>query len=283
MNLASTANPVQRATALLLCVLLCALCPAAYGDTDSTASDREPVGKVTGISASASQDRIPIVSNNVVRSNEVLTTNRSGRLRVQLDDGSILSLGSDTQFKVLKHDAASGDTVVNLAAGRLRSRVVKLRKSGTKFQVSTPQARITVVGTDFFLDVSPEQTQVVVYSGIVLVNAANGGSPLDVAAGQMTTVTRRGISRLTLTPEDFEQETMAETALPNEISPATSAAATENAPVQKTHSHLKRNVVIGAVIAAGAIAGAAAARGGGSSQTQTAPASQPSIPTIPPH
>ena len=283
MNSPATRDWFKGATAMLLCVLLAGLCPAAYAENTM---DRDPVGKVTGVSSSALQDRIPIVTNNVVRTNELLATNRSGRLRVQLDDGSILSMGSDTQFRILKHDPASGDTVVNLSAGRLRSRVVKLRKAGTKFQVITPQARITVVGTDFFLDVGPEHTQVVVYTGIVLVNAANGASPLDVAAGQMTTISRAGISRLTLTSEDFEEETIAETALPNEISHPASGTEVENvrenATVEKAHSHLRRNVVIGAVIAVGAITGIAVGHHG-SSSTPSAQPTQPSIPSIPPH
>lgn len=276
MNRASLRSRHSRGTALLLCFLLSPLCPVAYSGTDNS-NDREPVGRVTGISSSASQNGTPVAMKNVVRTNEVLATNRSGRVRIQLDDGSILSAGSESQFRIIKHDGSSGETVLNLSAGRLRSRVVKVRKAGTQFQVITPQARISVVGTDFFLDVSPERTQVVVYSGIVLVNSLSGGSPLDVAAGQTTSIERRRSSRLSLISEDFEQETMAQTALPDELSQAGKAA-----PVEKTHSHLRRNALIGAAIAVGAITGGIMARRGGS-QTQSSPSSQPSTPTIPPH
>jgi len=276
MNRASIRNRLSRGTALLLCFLLSPFCPAAYGGSNSN-DDREPVGKVTGISSWASQNGTPVAMKNVVRTNEVLATNRSGRVRIQLDDGSILSVGSESQFRIVKHDGSSGETLLNLTAGRLRSRVVKLRKAGTNFQVITPHARISVVGTDFFLDVSPERTQVIVYSGIVLVNATSGGSPLDVAAGQTTTIERKRTSRLSLTPEDLEQETIAETAVPDELSQAGSAA-----PVERTHSHLRRNALIVAAIAVGAIAGGVMARRGGS-QPQSSQPSQPSIPTIPPN
>lgn len=261
-------------TAVLLCFVISPLCPAAYSGTDS--HDHEPVGKITGISSSALQNGSPAAMQDLVRSNELIATNKSGRLRVQLGDGSILSIGSQTQVRVAKHDALTGETLLNVTTGRLRSRVVKLRKAGTKFQVITPQGQVSVVGTDFFLDVSPERTQVVVYTGIVLVNAMNGGSPLDVAAGQTTTIERKGTSRLTLTSEDYEQETIAQTALPDEVSENASAA-----PARSTHSHLRRNALIGAVIAVGAITGGVLARHGGS-QTPPQP-SQPSIPSIPPH
>ena len=264
--------------ALLMCLFLSPLCPAAYSDS----VEHDPAGKVTGISRSASEDSTPASLKDVVRTNELLSTNKSGRLRVQLDDGSILSIGSESQVRVAKHQASTGETIINLSSGRLRSRVVKVRKAGTHFQVVTPQARISVVGTDFFLDVAPGRTQVVVYSGIVLVGANAGGSAVDVAAGQMTTVDHNGISRLILTPEDYEQETIAETALPEEIRPAASEAASTQTS-EKPHSHLRRNLLIGAVVAGGALVGGVVAMRGSSSSNQPSSPSQPTIPSIPPH
>lgn len=269
---------VRCAAALLMCFLLSPLCPSAYGDS----VDHEPAGKVTGVSRSASEESTPASVKDVVRTNELLSTNKSGRMRVQLDDGSILSIGSETQVRVTKHDSSTGETVIDLRSGRLRSRVVKVRKAGTHFQVLTPQGRISVVGTDFFLDVAPERTQLVVYSGIVLAGANSGGSAVDVAAGQMTTLDRNGISRLVLTPEDYEQETIAETALPEEIQPVTSQAASTTTG-EKPHSHLRRNILIGAVVAGGALVGGVVAMRGSSSTTPSSSSSQSSIPSIPPH
>jgi ferric-dicitrate binding protein FerR (iron transport regulator) len=202
---------------------------------------------------------------------------------VQLDDGSILSIGSESQVRVTKHEPSTGETLIDLRSGRLRSRVVKVRKGGTHFQIVTPQARISAVGTDFFVDVAPERTQVVVYSGIVVVGANTGGSAVDVAAGQTTTIDRNGISRLVLTAEDYEQETIAETALPEEIRPAASEAAS-TASSEKPHSHMRRNLLIGAAVAGGALVGGVVAmRGSSSSSSSPSSPSQPSIPSIPPH
>ena len=269
---------LRRGTAFLLCVLLSPLCPAAYS---SDTVDREPAGRVTGVSASASADGGNAAVKDLVRTNELLSTNKSGRLRVRLDDGSILSMGSQSQVRVAKHDASTGETLINLTSGRLRSRVVKVRKSGTRFQVVTPQARISVVGTDFFLDATPERTQLVVYSGIVVVGALVGGSPVDVAAGQTTTIDRHGISRLGLTAEDYEQETIAETALPDEV--VSRVAEGQPTGSEKRPSHLKRNLLIGAAVAGGALAAGLAARGGSSSSQSSSSSSQSTIPSIPPH
>lgn len=277
MNHDDWKKKLHSGVALLLCLTLC---PLAYS---SDTSSREPAGKVTGLASSASENGSPALLKDVVRTNEWLTTNKSGRLRVRLDDGSILSVGGQTQVRVLKHTAASGETLINLGDGRLRSRVVKVRKAGTHFQVVTPQARISVVGTDFFLGVAQNRTQVIVYSGIVLVSANAGGSAVDVAAGQMTTVDRSGVSRLVLTPEDYEQETIAETALPEEIQPSTAQDASVPSN-EKPRSHLRRNLLIGAVVAGGALVGGVVAmRGSGNSSGNSPSSSQPSIPSIPPH
>ena len=271
----------QRLVSPLLCFVLF-YASAAYAGSDSF-SDHENVGKVTGLASAVSESGTSVTNKSVVRTNDLLTTNRSGRLRIQLDDGSILSIGSDTQLRIRKHEASTGETMVELSDGRLRSRVVKVRKSGSRFQIVTPQARISVVGTDFFLDVNSQRTQVVVYTGIVLVGMKTGPTAVDVAAGQSTTVDQNGISRLGLTSEDYERETMIETSVPGETYPAeTEAAAQETAP-QRPHSHLKRNVVIGAAVAAGALVGGMVAlRGSSSSSSSPSTPSQPTIPTIPP-
>lgn len=272
-------NTTRKLLALMLCFLILKVPLAIAGDNGS---DRESVGKVTGMAASATDSGAAVQDKKPVHSQDVIATNHSGRVRIQLDDGSILGLGSESHVRIVKHVASTGETLLELSDGKLRSRVVKVRKSGSPFQVVTPHARISVVGTDFFLDVNPQRTQVVVYTGIVLVGMKAGPSAVDVAAGQSTIVDRNGISRLGLTPEDYERETIAETAVPGEISASANETPDEAQP-EKSHSHLRRNVFIGAAVAAGAlVAGLAARRSSSPTQSSNTP-NQPSIPSIPPH
>jgi ferric-dicitrate binding protein FerR (iron transport regulator) len=270
---------LQRLVSPLLCLVLL-YASAAFADNDSY-SEHEPVGKITGLASAASESGSVVTDKSSVQSNDVLATNRSGRLRIQLRDGSVLGMGSDTQLRIRKHDSSTGESLVELSGGRLRSRVVKVRKTGSRFQIVTPHARISVIGTDFFVDVTSQRTQVVVYTGIVLVAMKTGPSAVDVAAGQSTTVDSNGISRLGLTPEDYERETMVETAVPGEVYPAANETAQESAP-QKPHSHLKRNIAIGAAVAAGALAAGLAARRGTSSTPSSSTTTPSTIPSIPP-
>jgi hypothetical protein len=278
MKVKISAQQLHRAVAVLLCLLLSPFSALSFGDTNN--SSFEPVGKITGLVSIATRNRINSNTRDVVRANDNLSTNKSGRMRIELQDGSILTVGSESDLKIVKHSPATGETTVDLVDGRLRSRVVRVRKSGSKFEVTTPNATISAMGTDFFLEVSHSQTHVIVYSGVVVVMEGRGvaHSParfaLDVAAGQNVWVDGTGISRLQLTPDDVEQETIAETVIPDEV--ATPIAT--NASTKTKHSHLRRNVLLG-VIAGGAIVGALAARGGSPSSP---PANPPSAPTIPP-
>jgi hypothetical protein len=275
MKVKISAQRLHRAVAVLLSLLLSSLSALSFGDNNHSSFD-EPVGKITGLVSIATRNRTNSNTRDVVRANDNLSTNKSGRMRIELQDGSTLNVGFESDLKIVKHSPATGETTVDLVDGRLRSRVVRVRQSGSKFEVMTPNATISAIGTDFFLDVSHSRTHVIVYSGVVVVMEGRGvaQSParfaLDVAAGQNVWVDGNGISRLQLTPDDVEQETIAETVIPDEVANhiATNAST-------KKHSHLRRNVLLG-VIAGGAIVGALAARGGSPS---SAPANPPPTPT----
>src|ERR1700730_7764906 len=243
MKVKISAQRLHRAVAVCLCFLLSALSSLSFGDNNNSSFD-EPVGKITGLVSTATRNRTNSNTRDVVRANDNLSTNTSGRMRIELQGGSTLSVGSESELKIVKHNPATGETSVDLADGRLRSRVVRVRKSGSKFEVTTPNATIAAIGTDFFLDVSHSRTHVIVYSGVVVVVMGRGvaHSPsrfaLDVAAGQNVWVDGNGISRLQLTPDDVEQETIAETMIPDEVvNPIAANASTKTIP--RAYSLLK--------------------------------------------
>lgn len=122
---------------------------------------------------------------------DLVETQRRGRVRITLDDGSILNVGSDSSLRVVRHDAQSRESDLTLTFGRMRVRVQNLRRNqGERFEVRTNTAVLGVIGTDFYVEATAAQTRVIVYEGIVLVrniNAAIIGS-VQVFAGQQTVV-----------------------------------------------------------------------------------------------
>jgi hypothetical protein len=276
------ARRFRRGVALLLCFFLSPSSGFGFSDVDKTAA-AETVGRVTGVVSVATRNGAHLRLKDGVWAKDNLATDNSGRMSIELQDGSILNVGSDTQFRIVKQDSLAGETLLDLSSGRLRSRVAKVRGAG-KFEIVTPHATITALGTDFLLEVSAPSTQVIVYSGVVVVTAGGGPTDLasrlvlDVAAGQNLVVDGKGVSQLQLTPDSMERQTMAETTVPER--PA--SIITESEPPPKKSSHAGRYALIGG-LAVGAVVGAALGLRGAKSQAAT-PTSTPTIPpTIPAH
>jgi len=276
------ARRFQRGVAFLLCLVLSPSAGFGFSDNDKTAA-AEAVGRVTGVASVATRNGAHVRLQDAVWAKDSLTTDNSGRMRIELPDGSILNVGSNTQCKIVRHDSLSAETAVDLSSGRLRSRVVKVRGSG-KFEITTPHATISALGTDFVLDVSAPSTQVIVYSGVVVVTAGGGPTDsapklvLDVAGGQTLVVDDKGVSQLQLTADTVAQQSMAETAVPEQ--PVSSIV--ENEPTAKKSSHAGRYALIGG-LAVGAAVGAALGLRGSKSQSPTSTSIPAPIPTIPAH
>jgi hypothetical protein len=113
---------------------------------------------------------------------DLVTTDRGGRARITLDDGSILNVGSDSQLRVIQHDAANQRTQIQLAYGRLRASAVHLSHAGSSFEVRTPTAVAGVVGTEFDLEFTNSVSSLQVYEGSVTFCNLTGQC-VTVAAG----------------------------------------------------------------------------------------------------
>jgi len=236
----------KRLIAAVLCLLLSplpALClpPAA-----------DHAGQINALIPSASRNSTPAKVKDDLQWNDLLSTGASGRVRAGLADGSILSVGSNSELRVVQHDAASQQTSLEMTFGKVRSKVVKITQPNGKFEMKTPNAVIGVVGTDFFVGYEANRTTVICYTGKVTVTpdsnakvvrnsgqtAANGS--IAVAAGEMviigTEIPPAGYQS-TATPPDVRLASMNDTDVPD-------------GPPPVVHTHLVRNVILGLGLAA---------------------------------
>src|SRR5579872_731726 len=113
----------QRTLAILLCALL--------SELPSIAAD-QLAGHVSALIPSATRNSQPTKVKDDLDWNDLLQTAQSGRLRAGLLDGSILSLGSNSELKVVQHDVKSQQTSIEMDYGKLRSKVVKITQPGGK-------------------------------------------------------------------------------------------------------------------------------------------------------
>ena len=237
---------LRRFIAGLLCLLLSplpALCAPPAGG--------QPAGQIRALIPSATRNANPAKVNDALEWNDLLKTEQKGRLRAGLTDGSILSLGSNSELRVVQHDAASQQTSLEMNLGKVRSKVVKVTQPAGKFEMKTPNAVIGVIGTDFYVSFDGNKTTVICYTGKVWVapigNAKvvkNSGestqNQVQVSAGQMVVISSEippaGFEPQS-TPPDVQRASIEDTSVPDPLPPV-------------RHAHLVRNGIIAVGVAA---------------------------------
>lgn len=129
------------------------------------------------------------VNDNVVW-DDVVRTLENGRVRIALLDGTFLNIGARSMMKIVKHDAQTQQTEIELQLGMLRGQVVKLTKPGASFQIKTNTAVIGVVGTIVTVTATRNSTHVRCLEGMVSVKNINPAIPggTNLGPGQQTDV-----------------------------------------------------------------------------------------------
>jgi hypothetical protein len=265
----------RRFTALVLSTLLGGLPALADPQTGQSA------GQINALIPAATKNSKAAKAKDELNWNDLLQTDHAGRVRAGLQDGSILSLGSDSELRIVQHDSAAQQTSLEMDFGKMRSQVVKITKSGGKFEVKTPNAVIGVIGTDFYVGFESNRTTVICYQGQVSVtplgNATatyNSGQPssgsnaIAVGAGQMVVITSEvppSGFQTSSTPPDVLQTSLSSTGLP-----------TDGGNTIAHHGHGLRWTVIGVAVAVGLGVGIGlAVNGGGGSNKNRVPNANP--------
>jgi hypothetical protein len=162
-------QPLTCLTALLICVLLAI--PADVVAQAVQGAQAQHAGKLTAVlpvvNVIRGPQQTPASTSEAIYWGDVINTGHLARARVALDDGSVLSVGSDSNLTVTKHDGGAQQTELDLNYGRVRAKAVKQVKPNANFQIRTPTGVAGVVGTDFALDSQGDTTRIVVYEGRV--------------------------------------------------------------------------------------------------------------------
>lgn len=160
---------ICRRIHLALAVLTCLTLAMPSGVVGQAA---ESAGKITAVlpivNVVHGPQQVPASLSQQVYWGDVVNTGHLARARVGLNDGSVLSVGSDSNLEITKHDAAEQQTQLELNFGRVRANAVKLVKPKASFQIRTPTGVAGVVGTDFEVSTEGDDTRVVVFEGKVI-------------------------------------------------------------------------------------------------------------------
>jgi ferric-dicitrate binding protein FerR (iron transport regulator) len=178
-----TASHLSWFLAVLVCMAL-AFPPMLPAQAQSAGQISRQIPSVSLQHGAKSQ--LAAAGSKVLWGDEVVT-DRGGRARIALDDGSILNVGSDSRLRIVQHDAATQRTQLQLSYGRLRASAVRLARTGSSFEVRTPTAVAGVVGTGFDIVFANDITTLSVNEGEV--NFCNlSGQCAKVPAGFASTI-----------------------------------------------------------------------------------------------
>ncbi len=253
-------NSIKRATAIIVCFMispLAGLCEPQGG--------AQRAGQIDALIPAATRNAQPTKAKDEIDWNDLLKTAHSGRVRAGLTDGSILSVGSDSELRVVQHDGASQQTSLELTYGKVRNQVTNITKAGGKYELKTPNAVIGVIGTDFVAEFKGNKTTVICYKGTVKVTplgkiVKNSGqqssndNSVSLQAGQMVVVSSvipAAGFQPSNTPPDVAQNGLLATDVPDGNLPPPGKGRTVNP------GHAVRTLVIGGALATGLAVGLA--------------------------
>lgn len=181
-------HPFFSVLAILICLPL--MIPA---DVAAQSAQPDHAGKITALLPIVNLIRGPqqsaATTSEEVFWGDVLNTGHLARARVALDDGSVLSVGSDTNLAITQHDATNQQTDLDLNYGRVRARAAALVKPNAHFRVRTPVGVAGVVGTEIavIFDPSVGTMQVVCLEGTCQI-CDGGGNCVTLKGGQQSSV-----------------------------------------------------------------------------------------------
>ena len=182
-----TKSPYAIGLAALLAV--CMLAPLDLPAEPQAAGQKagEVSRVIPAVSIARGAKTLTAAAKSAVEWQDLVNTKADARARIELNDGSVLNVGSESSLKIVKHDAGAQQTELELTYGKLRTQAQKIVKPDGKFEVRTPAGVAGVVGTDFYAGYENNQMNVIVYEGQVRVCNLAGVCVL-VKAGQMSSV-----------------------------------------------------------------------------------------------
>ena len=180
-------NPLTSAIALGISILL-----ALPVGVSAQAQQQQEAGKITAmlpvVNVVRGPQQVPAANNLPVFWGDTVNTGHMARARVNLTDGSVLSVGSDSNLTIVKHDASGQQTDLDLNYGKVRAQAVKLVKPDAHFKVRTPVGVAGVVGTIMIVSFDATGTMNVICEEGTCQACDLGGNCVTLHGGQESNV-----------------------------------------------------------------------------------------------
>ena len=162
------------------------------------ADDKQIIGATTRLipevgARYGAADRSLIIGDHVYK-NDMVWTGKTGKLQIELKDGTVLKLGQNAKVVLDDFVYTEDDSTLSLALRSVQGAfrfiggaIDKQAPNATK--IETPLATLTIRGTDIFVGPIDGAYGVFVFSGKI--DVATEGGQVSLGAGDGTTLTSR--------------------------------------------------------------------------------------------
>lgn len=266
-----TKHPYALCLAVLLSLAI--VVPADIWATPQTAGQRagEVSRVIPAVSIARGSQTITASPKSAVNWQDLVNTQVNARVRIALEDGSVLNVGSESSMRVVKHDSGAQQTELELTYGKLRTQAQKVARPDGKFEVRTAAGVAGVVGTDFYVGYENNTMFVIVFEGFVRVcNLA--GICVVLKAGQMTSV-RNGDNSGPLPPVQAALDMLVAAGKDTDVGGASGMG------IEQAGHHISKGtaVMLSILVAVPAVVIPIAASRGGSAPVSSPPSCNPNV------
>jgi hypothetical protein len=144
-----------------------------------------PAGTVVEVSGSATDHSRVLNRGQTVQIGDTLDVPPGGNLKLQMADGSVISLAPDSTMTVASYsiDRSGRDVRLSLTRGALRAQVTSGTGPST-FEISTAggTASVDSAPADWFIKAQPDSAQVGVLAGTIDLRSAVTGESVSIPA-----------------------------------------------------------------------------------------------------
>ena len=144
-----------------------------------------PAGTVVEVSGSATDHGRVLNRGETVQIGDTLDVSPGGNLKLQMADGSVISLAPDSTMTVASYsiDSSGRDVRLSLTRGALRAQVTSGTGPST-FEISTTggTASVDSAPADWFIKAQPDSAQVGVLAGTIDLRSAVTGESVSIPA-----------------------------------------------------------------------------------------------------
>lgn len=197
----------QSLVALIVVCVLSVPCVAGSPAQDSQA------GAVSAMlprgAAERSGSEKDLALHDAIFWNDLVKTIDLGRMRILLEDQSVLNIGARSSMRIVPAAGASRLSNLELEFGRFRAKVIEKAGTGGRVVITTPTAALGVVGTHFYVRGDEKEATIIVFEGEVRVRSSDSAiaGEQTLLAGELTTVLRDQppTPKRPATPQEIQQ------------------------------------------------------------------------------